>query len=171
MYQKLNSVAITWIQVVLGVVDRKAEFIFSEKVISAFLQFKKAEIDKKYFLLFHSNKKAEILRDSEGYNVLIVDEVSMCTPVTIARIDKRLRPCFNSNKVFGGIHVIFIGDFWQFKPVSKLKNLALYQGMVLQARNRRLPENEAYRVGVNLFAKFQLFNLKGQRRANTEDEK
>ena len=95
----------------------------------------------------------------------------MCTPVTIARIDNRLRQCFNSNKVFVGNHIIFIGDFWQFKPVSKLKMPALYQGMVLQARNRRLPENEAYRAGVNLFAKFQLFNLEGQRRANTEYEK
>ena len=61
MYQKLNSVAITWIQVVLGVVDRKAEFIFSEIVISAFIQFKKAETDKNYFLLFYSYKKAEII--------------------------------------------------------------------------------------------------------------
>ena len=42
--------------------------------------------------------------------------------------------------------------------------------MVLQAPNRRLPENEAYRVVVNLFAKFQLFSLKGQQRANKEYE-
>ena len=118
-----------------------------------------------------ADTKAKILRDFKGYNVLILDEVSMSTPVTIARIDNRLRQCFNPNKAFGGIHVIFIGDFWQFKPVSFIKNPALYQGMVLQARNRRLPENEAYRVGVNLFAKFQLFNLEGQRRAQDEYER
>ena len=55
--------------------------------------------------------KADILRQFEGKNVLILDEVSMTTPVTIARIDNRLRQCFNSEKAFGGIHVIFIGDF------------------------------------------------------------
>ena len=117
-----------------------------------------------------ADAKADILRKFEGKNVLILDEVSMITPVTIARIDNRLRQCFNCHKAFGGIHVIFIGDFWQFKPVSYLKKPALYQGMVLQARNRRLPIGEAYKVGVNLFSKFQLFNLEGQRRANKEYE-
>ena len=58
-----------------------------------------------------ANAKANILRKFKGYNVLILDEVSMNTPVTVARIDNRLRQCFNSEKAFGGIHVIFIGDF------------------------------------------------------------
>ena len=111
------------------------------------------------------NIKARIEQLFEDVQVLIIDEISMCTPVTVARIEKRLRVCLDPNKHFGGLHIIFLGDFWQFKPVSFLRKPALYQGLVLQAKNNRLEENEAYRTGVNLFSMFKVFFLKGQQRA------
>ena len=58
-----------------------------------------------------ADTKSKILRNFKGYNVLILDEVSISTPVTFARIDNRLRQCYNPNKAFDGIHVIFIGAF------------------------------------------------------------
>lgn len=104
----------------------------------------------------------EIRAKLEGIDVLVVDEVSMVTPVTLRRTDARLRQCLNPDKPFGGIHVILVGDMWQFEPVSKgLRKPALYQGMVLMARNRRLPPGDAYRTGVNIFSNFSLFVLKG----------
>ena len=105
----------------------------------------------------------------EDIDVLVIDEVSMITPVTLARTDARLRQCLNPNKPFGGLHVILVGDMWQFEPVSKgLKKPALYQGMVLMARNRRLPPGDAYRTGVNIFSEFRLFLLGGQERAESK---
>ena len=58
--------------------------------------------------------KAKLQRIFRHINVLIIDEISMCTPVTLARIDNRLRECLNPNKPLGNLHVILLGDFWQF---------------------------------------------------------
>ena len=63
-----------------------------------------------------------------------------------------------------------MGDFWQFVPVSFLSKPALYQGLVQQARCRRLENNDAYVVGVNLFSKFKVFWLKGQHRYKEDPE-
>ena len=55
---------------------------------------------------------------------------------------------------------------WQLEPVShSLRKPALYQGLVLQAWNRRLPAGDAYRTGGNIFSRFQLFQLEVQQRA------
>ena len=58
-----------------------------------------------------ANSIAKIRRLFEGIQVLIIDEISMCTPVTLARIDNRLRDCFDAEKPFGGLNVILLGDF------------------------------------------------------------
>ena len=113
--------------------------------------------------------KREIRQLFENIDVLLIDEVSMLTPVTLARIDSRMRECLDPDKPFGGKHIILLGDMWQFEPVSfELRKPALYQGMVLLARNRKLPGDHAYRAGVNIFSNFRLFVLEGQKRA-TED--
>ena len=88
----------------------------------------------------------------------------------LAFIDLRLRQCFNSEKHFGGLHIILMGDMFQFAPIGfKLKKPALYQAAVLCSRNRKLP-NIAYRNGANLFMKFRLLRLKGQERADKDFE-
>ena len=111
-----------------------------------------------------TNTKFKIKQKFSDVNILIIDEISMYTPVTMARIDRRLRDCLNSDQPFGGLHVILLGEFWQFEPVSFLSNPALYQGLVLQARGRRIENNDGYVVGVNLFSQFKVFWLEGQQR-------
>ncbi len=52
-------------------------------------------------------------------HVLVVDEISMISPVYLAAIDtiaRRLRGIYNI--AFGGIQLIFFGDFFQLPPVS-----------------------------------------------------
>lgn len=52
-------------------------------------------------------------------DILIVDEISMLTAELLEKLDaigKRLRA---SSKPFGGIQVIFVGDFYQLPPVVK----------------------------------------------------
>ena len=110
--------------------------------------------------------KSKILSKFGDARILVIDEVSMLSPVMLAFIDLRLRQCFNSEKHFGGLHVILMGDMLQFAPIGfKLKKPALYQAAVLCSRNRKLP-NIAYRNGANLFMKFGLVRLKGQERAD-----
>ena len=84
--------------------------------------------------------KSEILSKFGDARILVLDEVSMCNPVMFALIDLRLRQCFNPQKPFGGLHVILLGDMYQFPPIGrKLKKPALYQAAVLYSRNRKLP--------------------------------
>ena len=114
--------------------------------------------------------KSEILSTFGDARILVIDEVSMLSPVMLAFIDLRLRQCFDPEKHFGGLHVILMGDMFQFAPIGfNLKKPALYQAAVLCSRNRKLP-NLAYRNGANLFMKFRLVRLKGQERADTKFE-
>ena len=69
----------------------------------------------------------------------------------LALIDLRLRQCFDFEKPFGGLHIILMGDMFQFLPIGrKLNKPALYQAAVLCSRNRKLP-NKSYRTGANIF--------------------
>ena len=105
-------------------------------------------------------KKQEILDNLRGIQLVVIDEASMMTPVTLARIDLHLRLSLESDLPFGGLHLLLIGDFFQFPPVAPgLAKPSLYQGAVLCARGLRLP-NEAYRTGAHLFTKFKLLILK-----------
>ena len=100
--------------------------------------------------------------------ILVIDEISMLNVVMLALIDLRLRQCFDSEKLFGGIHIILMGDMFQFPPIGrKLNKPALYQAAVLCSRNRKLPNN-SYRTGANLFMKFRLLPLKEQKRADAD---
>ncbi|MDD5626034.1 MAG: helix-turn-helix domain-containing protein [Patescibacteria group bacterium] len=54
--------------------------------------------------------------------VLIIDEVSMLPPETITMIDLVCREVKQNSEPFGGIIVIFVGDFFQLPPIIKIKN-------------------------------------------------
>ena len=109
----------------------------------------------------------KIVQLMDEYHLLLVDEASMLTPVTLARIDLRMRHCFDPNLPFGGKHILLCGDMWQFPPVSGLSKPALYQSAVVIATNKRVP-NEAYRAGANLFTQFKLFVLNDQQRCEPD---
>ena len=49
--------------------------------------------------------------------ILLLDEISMLNVVMLALIDLRLRQCFDSDKPFGGLHIILMGDMFQFPPI------------------------------------------------------
>ena len=110
---------------------------------------------------------SKVVAAVENYDLILIDEASMITPVTLARIDLRLRHCFNSELPFGGKHILLCGDMWQFPPVSGLWKPALYQAAVAVATNKKVP-NEAYRAGANIFTQFKLFILNDQQRAEKD---
>ena len=110
---------------------------------------------------------SKIVQLMDKYDLLLVDEASMLTPVTLARIDLRMRQCFNPDLPFGGKHILLCGDMWQFPPVSRLPKAALYQSAVVVSTNKRIP-NDAYRAGANLFTQFRLFVLNDQQRCEAD---
>jgi hypothetical protein len=58
--------------------------------------------------------------DYENISLLIVDEVSTIDSRIIAMLDLRLRQIYNNTFDFGGLPVIFAGDFNQLGPVKKV---------------------------------------------------
>jgi ATP-dependent DNA helicase PIF1 len=51
--------------------------------------------------------------------VLIIDEVSMLGPDTLSMVDAVCREVFASQKPFGGLQIIFVGDFFQLPPIVR----------------------------------------------------
>jgi ATP-dependent DNA helicase PIF1 len=51
--------------------------------------------------------------------VLVIDEISMLSPETLTMIDMVCREVLGSPDPFGGLQVIFVGDFFQLPPIMK----------------------------------------------------
>ena len=50
--------------------------------------------------------------------ILVIDEISQFTPVWLSVLNARLQQAMGNNKPFGGIVMIFMGDFMQIPPVA-----------------------------------------------------
>ncbi|MBY0328676.1 AAA family ATPase, partial [Patescibacteria group bacterium] len=51
--------------------------------------------------------------------VLIIDEISMLPPETLSMVDAVCREVKKNDEAFGGIQVVFVGDFFQLPPIMK----------------------------------------------------
>lgn len=61
-----------------------------------------------------------------GTNCLVIDEVSMLTPHLLEYLDTVGRIVRKCDRPFGGLQVVFVGDFYQLPPV--MKDVALAPG-------------------------------------------
>lgn len=52
--------------------------------------------------------------------VLIIDEISMLKSKFIDNLDSLLKFVFNNQDPFGGLQIVFVGDFFQLPPVTKI---------------------------------------------------
>jgi hypothetical protein len=144
-----------------------AAALFKSVTINVLLKLGRSVNDFTYTNICYANKQ-KILDNLRGIQLLAIDEASMLTPVTLSRINLHLRLSLEADLPFGGIHILLIGDFFQFPPVAPgLPKPSLYQAAVLCARGLRLP-NDAYRTGAHLFTKFKLLILDEQIRADEE---
>ncbi|MDO8600811.1 MAG: AAA family ATPase [bacterium] len=57
--------------------------------------------------------------------VLVIDEISMLDGKTLVLVDRVCRIIQRSEKAFGGMQVIFVGDFFQLPPVTREGDLPL----------------------------------------------
>ena len=116
-------------------------------------------------------KKQKIIAAFDDVQLLIIDEASMLTPVTLAKINFYLQQALGDDYLFGGVSILLIGDMYQFPPVEPyLRNPSLYQAAVMLALG--LPANafpnNAYKVGAQIFTRFRLVILDGQARSSKQ---
>jgi ATP-dependent DNA helicase PIF1 len=62
--------------------------------------------------------KCDTFKKIRDLDILIIDEVSMLDSILCNTISDILKACKKSDKAFGGIQVIFVGDFFQLPPVT-----------------------------------------------------
>lgn len=65
-------------------------------------------------------QKQYLWKRYENTNVLIIDEISMLSSSILDSIDKIARMFKRSELPFGGMQVIFCGDFFQLPPIQKV---------------------------------------------------
>lgn len=63
----------------------------------------------------------------ESCNLLVIDEISMLSAFILEYLDKLFKMVRNNNYPFGGIQVIFIGDFLQLPPVATREERSVYE--------------------------------------------
>jgi ATP-dependent DNA helicase PIF1 len=66
-------------------------------------------------------QKEKVVRRVRNAHVLIIDEISMLSRETLAMVELVCRTLRGNERPFGGLQVIFVGDFFQLPPVVKKK--------------------------------------------------
>lgn len=65
------------------------------------------------------SSKEPVVRRVTKASVLIIDEISMLSGEVLGMVDTVLREVRRNERPFGGLQVVFVGDFFQLPPVGK----------------------------------------------------
>lgn len=114
----------------------------------------KDHFDENDFVRLKSRKTViDRLKDTK---VLIIDEISMLHARQVDLLDEILRTVRETDQAFGGMQVIFSGDFFQLPPIG--------------GKGESNKEKFAFMAKSWLSAKFQVCYLSEQHRQNNQDE-
>jgi ATP-dependent exoDNAse (exonuclease V) alpha subunit len=97
---------------------------------------------KKYLSPFEIDRIASterIVKRIAKTAVLVIDEISMLEAATLDSIDRVCRAVKQSDYPFGGMQVIFVGDFFQLPPVSRYGEEAAQFAFLSQAWQEAKP--------------------------------
>jgi hypothetical protein len=90
----------------------------------------------------------KIVIDLVSISIIVIDEISFVGPNSLHIIDARLKSILNNPKPFGGMGIIFCGDFSQLPPV-KAQSLANFTNISAAFRVRwnggRCPQLDSLR--------------------------
>ena len=74
------------------------------------------------------SQKQALVRSVNNASVLIIDEISMLKSTTLDMINTVLKTLRQNDEPFGGLQVIFSGDFFQLPPVVRSNELESFDG-------------------------------------------
>ena len=100
---------------------------------------------------FNSASNSKLERRFENVNTIILDEVSMIGCRQLSKISNRLTKAKHANPSlpFGGVDIIFFGDFVQFPPI---KDASLYCGWKNESVRASKQNSEINKqLGINLW--------------------
>jgi ATP-dependent exoDNAse (exonuclease V) alpha subunit len=66
------------------------------------------------------SQKETIHKNVSKAHILIIDEISMLSATTIDMVDQVCQMIRRDGRAFGGLQVVFCGDFFQLPPVMAL---------------------------------------------------
>lgn len=81
--------------------------------------------------------------------VLIIEEVSMLTSETLSMVDAVCREIKQSSELFGGMQIIFAGDFFQLPPVVKRETEESAQMVLIESPLARFAYDSPVWAGLN----------------------
>jgi len=70
--------------------------------------------------------KEKIVNRVKKTHVLVIDEISMLDGKLVDMVNVICRTVLRSNEAFGGLQVIFVGDFYQLPPVTRNGDMMRY---------------------------------------------
>jgi hypothetical protein len=63
---------------------------------------------------------SEFIKSFEGTRMVLIDEISFCSAKVLGKLDKALRIVKQEpDLTYGGLHIIFAGDFHQLPPIGQ----------------------------------------------------
>ena len=107
----------------------------------------KTKLDARDLKYITSNQY--ITRRIDRANVLIIEEVSMLTPDTLSMVDSVCRQVKQNREPFGGMQVIFVGDFFQLPPVVKRETEHSGQTVLIEKVSARFAYDGSTWISVN----------------------
>jgi hypothetical protein len=112
--------------------------------------------------------------DEDSVVMIVIDEISTCTPSYIRTVDLSLREFTGKDLPFGGFAVFFTGDYMQIKPVQGVSTPKAMMAMATTNANSDSALLETYgvgsrnRAGCALLADFCCHKFETQQRAKND---
>ena len=93
------------------------------------------------------NKLNTLRAKFERLQILVIDEISMVDKKLLAYINGRLKQIKGSrNKLFGGVSILAVGDFFQLPPVRKQKPLCVFEDTVFDLWKDNFQKHELHEI-------------------------
>ncbi len=104
-------------------------------------------------------EREKLVKKIQNTKVLIIDEISMLDAQTLDNVNKVMKGIKDPAKPFGGVQVIFVGDFFQLPPVTRkgeYKNYGFVSSAWKEARPLTCYLEEQFRQTDEVFTKLLL---------------